>query len=87
MNRLAKGEIREVIMGTNPNLEGDGTALHLQNIVARDFRMCRSRGLLAGCRRGAASNTRIGIFWRMRSVGGRGCKATGVRAKAHTPMG
>src|ERR1700676_5599726 len=27
MNRLASGVIREVIMGTNPNMEGDGTAL------------------------------------------------------------
>src|SRR5947207_4734191 len=37
MNRLAGGEIRELIMGTNPNLEGDGTALHIQNEVARRF--------------------------------------------------
>src|ERR1700759_3720184 len=27
MHRLASGQIREVIMGTNPNMEGDGTAL------------------------------------------------------------
>ncbi|HEX3356476.1 MAG TPA: recombination mediator RecR [Tepidisphaeraceae bacterium] len=37
MERLAKGGIREIIMGTNPNLEGDGTALHIQNIVAAKF--------------------------------------------------
>src|SRR5437762_4393049 len=37
MQRLAKGDIREIIMGTNPNLEGDGTALHIQNIVTSRF--------------------------------------------------
>src|SRR5580765_8217475 len=31
MNRLAQGTIREIIMGTNPNMEGDGTALHIQH--------------------------------------------------------
>ena len=34
MQRLASGSVREVIMGTNPNMEGDGTALHLQNLIA-----------------------------------------------------
>src|SRR2546423_6010451 len=34
MKRLASGGVREVIMGTNPNLEGDGTALHLQSLIA-----------------------------------------------------
>lgn len=33
LNRLAKGDVREVIMGTNPNVEGDGTALHLQSLL------------------------------------------------------
>ncbi len=33
MDRLAAGTIREVIMGTNPNLEGDGTALHIQHLI------------------------------------------------------
>src|SRR5580692_9637650 len=32
LNRLRSGNIREVIMGTNPNMEGDGTALYLQNL-------------------------------------------------------
>jgi recombination protein RecR len=32
--RLASGEVRELIMGTNPNMEGDGTALHIQSIAA-----------------------------------------------------
>lgn len=33
LSRLASGTIREVIMGTNPNMEGDGTALHLQSLM------------------------------------------------------
>jgi recombination protein RecR len=35
--RLATGTIREVIMGTNPTLEGDGTALYIQNLIAARF--------------------------------------------------
>jgi recombination protein RecR len=37
MNRLAGGEVREVIMGTNPTMEGDGTALHLQELIGQRF--------------------------------------------------
>jgi recombination protein RecR len=37
VERLAGGAIREVIMGTNPTLEGDGTALYLQNLIAAKF--------------------------------------------------
>src|SRR5438270_1340898 len=52
MQRLAKGEIRELIMGTNPNMEGDGTALHIQNLVAArhpNVQITRlARGLPAG---------------------------------------
>src|SRR5437763_658178 len=52
MNRLAKGEIRELIMGTNPNMEGDGTALHIQNLVAARYPNVQitrlARGLPAG---------------------------------------
>ena len=33
MRRLASGAVREIIMGTNPNMEGDGTALHIQSLV------------------------------------------------------
>ena len=32
--RLREGTIREVIMATNPTLEGDGTALYLANRLA-----------------------------------------------------
>ena len=52
MNRLAAGEIREVIMGTNPNLDGDGTALHIQSMIGGrfpDVQITRlARGLPAG---------------------------------------
>ena len=37
LHRLASGTIREVIMGTNPNIEGDGTALHIQQQIAERF--------------------------------------------------
>jgi recombination protein RecR len=35
VRRLDAGTVREVIMGTNPTMEGDGTALYLQQIIAR----------------------------------------------------
>jgi len=35
MKRLASGTIREIIMGTNPTMEGDGTALHLQSLIGQ----------------------------------------------------
>src|SRR3954468_1678356 len=37
MNRIAGGTIRELIMGTNPTVEGDGTALYIQNEAAVRF--------------------------------------------------
>lgn len=52
LKRLESGTIREIIMGTNPNLEGDGTALHIQNEVTRRFPSViftrLARGLAAG---------------------------------------
>jgi recombination protein RecR len=52
MERLGTGAIHEVIMGTNPNMEGDGTALHLQNLIGQRFPNVRitrlARGLPAG---------------------------------------
>lgn len=52
MNRLASGSIREVIMGTNPTMEGDGTALFVQNLIAQRFPAVQltrlARGLPAG---------------------------------------
>jgi recombination protein RecR len=51
LKRLASGTIREVIMGTNPNMEGDGTALHLQSLMAQfpNVQVTRlARGLPSG---------------------------------------
>ena len=51
VQRLEAGTIREIIMGTNPTMEGDGTALHLQQIIARypDVQVTRlARGLPTG---------------------------------------
>lgn len=36
VERVRSGAIQEVIMGTNPTLEGDGTALYISNLLA-DF--------------------------------------------------
>src|SRR5262245_36002044 len=43
MKRLASGMIREVIMGTNPNMEGDGTALHLQSLIGQFAKVAVTR--------------------------------------------
>ncbi|HEV7297979.1 MAG TPA: recombination mediator RecR [Tepidisphaeraceae bacterium] len=52
MERLASGTIRELIMGTNPTMEGDGTAMHIQNLVGNQFPNVQvtrlARGLPAG---------------------------------------
>lgn len=52
MERLAGGTVRELIMGTNPNMEGDGTALHIQQEVKTRFPQVQitrlARGLPAG---------------------------------------
>ncbi|HLL90327.1 MAG TPA: recombination mediator RecR [Tepidisphaeraceae bacterium] len=52
MDRLAGGTIRELIMGTNPTMEGDGTALYIQNMVGDRFPTVQvtrlARGLPAG---------------------------------------
>jgi recombination protein RecR len=34
VDRVRKGQFREIIMGTNPTLEGDGTALYLSHVLA-----------------------------------------------------
>ncbi len=50
VERVRKGGIEEVIMGTNPTLEGDGTALFISNQLA-DFpvRITRlARGITSG---------------------------------------
>lgn len=52
IHRLESGAIREVIMGTNPTMEGDGTALYIQSLVGSRFpnvQLTRlARGLPAG---------------------------------------
>jgi recombination protein RecR len=52
MERIASGKVRELIMGTNPNMEGDGTALYIQSVVGSrfpDIQITRlARGLPAG---------------------------------------
>ncbi len=52
MERVASGAIREIIMGTNPTMEGDGTALYLQSLVGTHFPNVQitklARGLAAG---------------------------------------
>ncbi len=34
VQRVSQREFREIIMATNPTLEGDGTALHISNLLA-----------------------------------------------------
>ena len=34
LSRVASGQFREIIMATNPTVEGDGTALYLSNLLA-----------------------------------------------------
>lgn len=50
MDRVREGIIQEVIMATNPTLEGDGTALYLSNLLAdHGTRVTRlARGLASG---------------------------------------
>lgn len=51
IRRLASGKVRELIMGTNPTMEGDGTALHLQSLLAQfpNVQLTRlARGLPSG---------------------------------------
>jgi recombination protein RecR len=48
--RVAHGEVREVILATNPSMEGDATALYLsQRLVGENLRVTRlARGLPVG---------------------------------------
>ena len=50
LQRVLRGEVREVIMATNPTLEGDGTALFVSNLLAgTGVRITRlARGLPSG---------------------------------------
>jgi recombination protein RecR len=50
--RLASGSIREIIMATNPNMDGDTTSLHIQELVHQRYPSVTitrlARGLAAG---------------------------------------
>ncbi len=50
LRRVQKGGVREVILATNPTLEGDGTALYISNLLAdTGVRLTRlARGLPSG---------------------------------------
>jgi recombination protein RecR len=50
LRRVQQGEIKEVIMATNPTLEGDGTALYIATVLApTGVRITRlARGLPSG---------------------------------------
>jgi recombination protein RecR len=52
VERIASGVVRELIMGTNPTMEGDGTALYVQSVVQSRFPQVQvtrlARGLPAG---------------------------------------
>lgn len=50
IDRVRRGEVREVILATNPNFEGDATALHLRAALERlGVRLTRlARGLPTG---------------------------------------
>ena len=52
VQRIASGAVRELIMGTNPTMEGDGTALYIQSLIGARFPNIQvtrlARGLPAG---------------------------------------
>ena len=50
VERIASGSFKEVIMATNPTVEGDGTALHISNLLGElPVRITRlARGITTG---------------------------------------
>jgi recombination protein RecR len=50
LRRVQAGGVRELIMATNPTMEGDGTALYLSNLLANSgVKITRlARGLSSG---------------------------------------
>ena len=50
MERVSEGTFDEVIMATNPTVEGDGTALHISNLLSEfDITLTRlARGITTG---------------------------------------
>jgi recombination protein RecR len=50
VDRVAAGRFQEIVMATNPTVEGDGTALHISNLL-REFEVTitrLARGITAG---------------------------------------
>ena len=50
LHRVARGGVKDIIMATNPTLEGDGTALYISNLLAESgVRVTRlARGVATG---------------------------------------
>lgn len=50
MERVKRQNVREIVMATNPTLEGDGTALHISNLLAESsIKITRlARGIATG---------------------------------------
>ncbi|MFO0917086.1 MAG: recombination mediator RecR [Planctomycetaceae bacterium] len=50
VQRVREQHVQEIVMATNPNLEGDGTALYISNLLAREpVRISRlARGVATG---------------------------------------
>ena len=50
VHRVGKGGVKEIIMATNPTLEGDGTALYISNLLGESgVRVTRlARGVATG---------------------------------------
>ena len=69
LDRLRGSDIEEVILATNPNLEGEATSMYIQQLIAPLG--YASRGPRAACLWAATSNTRTKLRWRARSRGGR----------------
>ncbi len=74
LDRVAKENVREVILATNPTLEGDGTALHVQQkLESRGVTVTRiARGLPSGGTLQHASRTVVAD-----AIGGRRSLAKG----------
>lgn len=50
VRRVAKGSVKEIILATNPTVEGDGTALHISNLLGNyDMSITKlARGITSG---------------------------------------
>lgn len=69
VERVRAGGIREVIMATNPTVEGDGTALHTRICWRAEYPVQLTRLTPQASRPGACWNSQIRKFWQMRAIG------------------